>query len=101
MDFFFVFCLCHIVMSVSCSHVVTCWKIADLMALLYVSFCCVFVTFRCGVLGQVWFLISLIPDLCRLSYFEGFFYFYYLLILGGRMGWGSGGKSPYFGPNQF
>ena len=28
-----------------------------------------FVTFPCGVLGQVWYLIVLIPDLCRLSYF--------------------------------
>ena len=27
---------------------------------------CVFVTFPCGVLGQVWFLI---PDLCLLAYF--------------------------------
>ena len=29
-----------------------------------------FVTFPCGILGQVWFLIVPIPDLCRLSYFE-------------------------------
>ena len=28
-----------------------------------------FVTFPCGVLGQVWYLIVLFPDLCRLSYF--------------------------------
>ena len=25
---------------------------------------CVFVTFPCGILGQVWYLIVLIPDLC-------------------------------------
>ena len=30
---------------------------------------CVFVTFPCGVLGQVWYLIVLIPELCLLSYF--------------------------------
>ena len=29
---------------------------------------CVFVTFACGILGQVWYLIVLIPDLCPLSY---------------------------------
>ena len=28
---------------------------------------CVCVTFPCGVLGQVWYLILSIPDLCRLS----------------------------------
>ena len=36
---------------------------------LFVMFNCVFVTFPCGILGQVWYLIVLIPDLCRLSYF--------------------------------
>ena len=35
----------------------------------FVMFNCVFVTFPCGVLGQMWYLIVLIPDLCRLSYF--------------------------------
>ena len=30
---------------------------------------CDFVTFPCGILGQVWYSIVLIPDLCRLSYF--------------------------------
>ena len=28
------------------------------------------VTFPCGFLGQVWYLIALIPDLCRLSNFK-------------------------------
>ena len=37
--------------------------------LLFVMFNCVFVTFPCGILGQVWYLIVSIPDLCRLSYF--------------------------------
>ena len=35
---------------------------------------CVFVTFPYGVLGQVWYLIVSIPDLCLLSYF------YYVLV---------------------
>ena len=61
--------VCHPVLSVTCSLVVTCWERADLMALLYVMFSCVFVTFPYGVLGQVWCLIVLIPDLCLLSYY--------------------------------
>ena len=28
-----------------------------------------FVNFPCGILGQVWYLIVLIPNLCRLSFF--------------------------------
>ena len=38
--------------------------------LLFVIFHCVFVTFPCGILGQVRYLIVLIPDHCHLSYFE-------------------------------
>ena len=30
---------------------------------------CTFVTFPCGILGQVRYLIVSFPDLCRLSYF--------------------------------
>ena len=37
--------------------------------LFFVSFNYVFVTFPCGILGQVWYLIVSIPDLCRLSFF--------------------------------
>ena len=37
--------------------------------LLFVMFTCIFVTFPCGILGQVWYLIVSIPDLCRISYF--------------------------------
>ena len=33
-------------------------------------FNCVIVTFPCGILGQVWYLIVSIPDLCCLSYFK-------------------------------
>ena len=35
-----------------------------------VIFNCVFVTFSCGILGWVRYLIVSIPDLCRLSYFH-------------------------------
>ena len=38
--------------------------------LLFVMSKCDFVPSLCGILGQVWYLIVLIPDLCRLSYFE-------------------------------
>ena len=31
--------------------------------LLFVMFNCVFVTFPCGILGQMWYLIVLTPDL--------------------------------------
>ena len=33
-----------------------------IMALLCVMFSCDFVTFPCGVQGQVWYLIVVIPD---------------------------------------
>ena len=38
--------------------------------LLFVVFNCVFVTFPSGILGQMWYLIVSIPDLCLISYFE-------------------------------
>ena len=46
------------------------WEKADLLARLYVKFSCVFVTFTCSVLGQVWYLIVLIPDLCLLNFYK-------------------------------
>ena len=49
----FMFRVCHVVLSVHCSHMVIYLKRADLLALLYVMFSCVFVIFQCGVLGQV------------------------------------------------
>ena len=45
-------------------------EMADLLDLLYVMCSCVFVTFPYDVLGQVWYLIVYIPDLCIFSYFE-------------------------------
>ena len=37
--------------------------------LFFVIFNCVIVTFPCGILGQVWYLIVLIHILCHFSYF--------------------------------
>ena len=36
----------------------------------FVVLICMVVTFPFGILGQVWYLIVLIPDLCPLSYFH-------------------------------
>ena len=63
------FCYLCFFLSVRCSLVFTCWEKADLLALLCVMFYCDFVTFPCGVLGQVWYLIVSTPDICLLSYF--------------------------------
>ena len=38
--------------------------------LFFVMFNSVFVTCRSDILGQVWYLIVSIPDLCHLSYFQ-------------------------------
>ena len=65
---FFVSCVSHAFASVNCCLVVICWERADLLAIVGDVFC-IFVTFPCGILGQVWYLIVSFPDLCRLSYF--------------------------------
>ena len=52
----FMSCVCH-----AFAKGLTSW-------LLFVMFI-VFVTLPCGILGQVWYLVVSIPDLCRLSYF--------------------------------
>ena len=64
------FRVCHVFLSFHRNLVVTCWERADLLALLYVMFYCVFVTLSCCVPGQVLCLIISISDLCLLSYFE-------------------------------
>ena len=46
------FRVCHAFLSVHCSLVVTCWERAGLLALLYIMFYCVFVTFPFGFQGQ-------------------------------------------------
>ena len=67
----FLFCLVF-AMSLSASvymcFLVTCWERADLLALV----CGVLLLvchFSIGILGQVWYLIVSIPDLCTLTYF--------------------------------
>ena len=58
--------------SVYMCFVVTGWERADLLALVC-GVCCEFVTFPLvswPFLGQVWFLIVSIPDLCTLTYFD-------------------------------
>ena len=47
---------------------VTCWERADLLALVCGVYC--EFHFPIGILGQVWYLIVSIPDLCTLTYFE-------------------------------
>ena len=70
--FMFYVSLCYATLSVPCSLIITYWEKFDLLALLCVTFSCVFVTFSYGVLGQVWYLIILIPDICLHLYFESF-----------------------------
>ena len=62
-------CVSHTFASVPCCLVVTCWERADLFALVG-DFYCIFVTFPCGILGQVWHLIVSSPDLCLFSYYN-------------------------------
>ena len=62
MDLFRYLCFASVFLSVHWSLVVTCWERADLLTLLYV-----FVTFPCGILGQVVCLIVSISDRCLLS----------------------------------
>ena len=65
----FMSCVCHAFASVHCCLVVTCWERVDLLALVCDVYC-VFVTFPCVNLAQVWYLIVSIPDICHLSYYE-------------------------------
>ena len=62
-------CVSHAFASVHCCLVVTCWEMADNLDLVGDVYC-IFVTFLCGILGQVWYLIVLFPDICLLSYFH-------------------------------
>ena len=79
---FFVSSVSHAFTSVHCCLVVTCWERADLLALVGDVYC-IFVTFPCGILGQVWYLIVSFPDLCCLSYFDSalLLYTYYVIII--------------------
>ena len=51
------------------SYRLTCWERADLSALVG-DVNCICVTFQCGILGKVQYMIVSFPDLCRLSYFQ-------------------------------
>ena len=69
---FFLF-IVFVFAMLSCLFLAGLWSLvgerADLLALLYVMFSCVFVTFPYGILGQVWYLIVYFPDFCLLPYF--------------------------------
>ena len=69
---FFVSYVSHAFASVHCCLVVTCWERADLLALVgdVYHFFFFFVTFPCGILGQVRYLIVTFPDLCHLSFLD-------------------------------
>ena len=68
------FCyLCLVFFMLSCLFIAALWSLAGkglTSWLLFVMCICGFVTFPCGILGQVWYFIVSIPDLCRLSYFS-------------------------------
>ena len=60
---------------------VTCWDRADLLTLV----CGVHLCdghFPIGILGQVWYLIVSIPDLCTLTYFFGIGFLFCRVLLG-------------------
>ena len=59
--------LCPIERTLNCCLAVPCWEWPDLLALVGDVYC-IFVTFPCGILGQVGNLILSFPDICRLSY---------------------------------
>ena len=56
-------CLVVVCSLLPCGHLLSCH--------LFPMFHCIFVTFQCGILGQVWYLILSIPDVCHLSYSAG------------------------------
>ena len=58
--------LCLVFLMLSHLFIAALWSPAGkglTSQLLFVMFNCVFVTFPCGILGQVWYLIASIPDL--------------------------------------
>ena len=57
-------------MSGPCSIVIISWEKADLLALLCVVFSSVFIMSKYGILGQVWYLILLISNICSSLYFN-------------------------------
>ena len=67
--------LCFCVLCYSCFRVCSLLPFghlqgkADLLAPVGDVYC-ISLTFPCGILGQVWYLIVSFPDLCRLSAFN-------------------------------
>ena len=64
---FFLSCVCYAYVRAYLCLVVTCWETADLLALVcgvQLWFC----HFPIGILGQVWYMIVSIPDLCTLTF---------------------------------
>ena len=68
MFFFFLVFGMPLCASVCLCLMVTCWEKADLLALICGVQLCV-CHFLIGILGQVWYLIVSIPDICTLTYF--------------------------------
>ena len=65
--------LCLVFVMLSRLFIAALWSPAGKRLTFWLSFMmsnCDFVTFPCGILGQVWCLIVLILDLCYLSYFK-------------------------------
>ena len=64
--------LCPVFVMLSCLFISALWSPAGKGLTSWISFYVLlcFVTFPCGILGQVWYLIVSIPDLCHLSYFN-------------------------------
>ena len=71
MDHQYFFCLVFVMplcMSVNLYLVVTYWERTGLLALVC-GVSLLVCHFSIGILGQVWYLIVLIPDICTLTYF--------------------------------
>ena len=69
--------LCLVFVMLSRLFIAAMWSPAGKVLtlwLLFVMFNCVFVTFLCGILGQVCYLIVSFPDLCHHSYLDIFYW---------------------------
>ena len=62
---FFMYCVCYAFVRV-CFLVITCWERADLFGSRL--WCPTVSLFPIGILGQMWYLIVSVPDLCTLTY---------------------------------
>ena len=67
-------CLVFLILNV-CS-LLPCGHLAEKVLTSWLLLVMFIVTFPCGILGQVWYLIVSFPDLCSLSYFGD-----YILII--------------------